>query len=324
MWRRLKRQPEWNVKWKPSSPTKSLKTAEKWGKVGAENAYFRSMLSAGLKPYPSAVKSVVRQFLPVLTLAAALTLAWNISAQPVTDKVLPGHVPAVVSRLSASGRLPETNKLSLGIGLPLRNREELELLLSELYNPVSPSFHQFLTTEEFTRRFGPSEQEYTAVKEFARTNGFVVTGIHTNRVVLDVDATVADVERALRLTLRTYRHPKEARDFFAPDREPSVTGTLPVVTIEGLSDYGLPRPQSRRIDPRAARPMGGSGPSGYLAGQDFRNAYAPGTTLTGAGQTVGLLEFSAFFPSDITRYEDTIGLTNYVPLSTVVIGHPGP
>src|SRR6266446_498475 len=67
-----------------------------------------------------------------------------------------------------------------------------------------------------------------------------------------------------------------------------------------------------------------AGPGGYYAGNDFRNAYVPGSALNGAGQAVGLLEFSAYYPSDITNYENTIGLTNYVPLNTVVIGHPGP
>ncbi len=38
-------------------------------------------------------------------------------------------------------------------------------------------------------------------------------------------------------------------------------------------------------------------------GDDFRAAYVPGTSLTGAGQTVGLLQFDGFYPSDIAAYE---------------------
>src|SRR5207248_4023284 len=51
---------------------------------------------------------------------------------------------------------------------------------------------------------------------------------------------------------------------------------------------------------------------------------APGSSLNGTGQAVGLLEFSAFFSGDITTYETTIGMTNFVPVNTVVIGHPAP
>ena len=42
----------------------------------------------------------------------------------------------------------------------------------------------------------------------------------------------------------------------------------------------------------------------------------PGTSLTGAGQSVGLLQFDGFYASDITTYESQAGLPN-VPLTVV-------
>jgi subtilase family serine protease len=270
------------------------------------------------------VNILPRRLSSILLSAAVFFAAWNVFAQPVANKVLPGHVPGAESRLPAIGRLPGTNQLSLAIGLPLRNRAELENLLADLYNPASPNFHKFLTPEEYTARFGPTEQEYLTAQAFAFSNGFIVTGIHGNRLVLDVEATAADVERAFHITLKKYRHPTEPRDFFAPDTEPSVAADVPVVTVEGLSDYRLPRPLSHKVDPLKVRALAGSGPSGYYAGNDFRNAYVPGTTLTGAGQAVGLLEFSAYYKADITNYQNTIGRTNYVPLTNVVVGKTAP
>src|SRR2546430_12279093 len=41
-------------------------------------------------------------------------------------------------------------------------------------------------------------------------------------------------------------------------------------------------------------------PNGTYLGNDFRAAYVPGVTLTGAGQSVGLVEFDGFYTSDIT------------------------
>ena len=62
-------------------------------------------------------------------------------------------------------------------------------------------------------------------------------------------------------------------------------------------------------------------------GYDFRNAYAPGATQTGSGQTVGLLEFDAgFYQSDIMDYEIMAGLPS-VPVQPVLLdgydGGPG-
>ena len=107
-----------------------------------------------------------------------------------------------------------------------------------------------MTPEEFTAQFGPTEKDYQAVMDFAKSNGLAVTATHPNRVVLDVEGAVADIERAFQVTLRTYRHPTEARDFFAPDTEPSVPANLSVVTVEGLSDYSLPRHAGQQSEVR--------------------------------------------------------------------------
>ena len=53
-------------------------------------------------------------------------------------------------------------------------------------------------------------------------------------------------------------------------------------------------------------------------GSDFRNAYVPGSPLTGAGQIVGLLQFDGYYASDIAKYESLAGLPN-VPLQNVLL-----
>ena len=243
---------------------------------------------------------------------------------------LHGHVPPVVARLQPLGHLPGTNCLNLAIGLPLRNQAELDELLRQLYDPASTNFHRFLTSAESAARFGPTEEDYQAVEDFVRGNGLVVAGTYSNHVVLDIQGRVADVERAFGVTLRTYRHPTEARDFFATDTEPSLPANLRVTSIEGLSDYSLPRRATRRVKAAKVRPLSfnGSGPGQEYAGNDFRNAYVPGTKLDGTGQTVALLEYADYFPVDITNYENIvgaiIGTTNYVSLTNVVVGGTTP
>ena len=103
-------------------------------------------------------------------------------------RVLPDHVPPAVARLNLqpTGQLPATKSLRLAIGLPLRNGAALDGLLQQLYDPASPNYHKFLTLEQFTEQFGPTEQDYEEVKDFARANGLTVTGTYGNRLVLDV------------------------------------------------------------------------------------------------------------------------------------------
>jgi hypothetical protein len=254
----------------------------------------------------SALLVVAVLFGAVLTLAAA-------------QKQLPiGHVPALVAqgKIASLGRLPGDHQLRLAIGLPLRDTAGLTNLLRDLYDPASPQFHHYLTPQQFTERFGPTSAQYAAVVQFARTNGFSIVGRHPNRLALDVTGRVGDIERAFHVRLHSYRHPQENRNFFAPDAEPWVDASLPVLHVSGLNDYSLPHPQvilSPSVKKNAV-PLAGTGPGGNFFGGDFRQAYAPGTPLTGAGQSIGLLQFDGFYPQDITNFANAVGVTNLPPV----------
>ena len=255
-------------------------------------------------------------------LAAGMGLVLSGAAVFAADpgmKTLHGHVPAVVSRLQADGRLSANTNLTLAIGLPLRNTDVFTNLLRQIYDPSSTNYHRYLTPDEFTAQFGPTEQDYQKVVDFANANGLTVTRKHGNRVLLDVSGKVSDVEKAFQVTLRTYHHPTEKRDFFAPDTEPSVPSTLPVQDISGLDNYGRPHPKIM-VKPASAAPkaLTGSGPAGLYMGNDFINAYVPGTSLSGSGQTIALLEFDGYLASDISEYETLAGRTN-IPMQNILL-----
>jgi len=237
---------------------------------------------------------------------------------------LHGHVPEAVSHLSATGRLAATKELRLAICLPLRNQGVLSNLLQQLYDPASPSYRHYLNPDQFTEQFGPTEADYQAVIAFATEKGLKVTDTYPNRTIVDVSGKVADIEKAFHTTLRIYPHPQEARKFYAPDVEPLLDLKVPVLHIIGLDDYSLPRP---RLQKRSAaglpisappQPNGGSGPSGTYMANDFRAAYVPGTSLTGAGQAVGLVQFDGYSASDIAYYIATNHLSS-VTISNVLL-----
>ena len=156
----------------------------------------------------------------------------------------------LATRLSAPegketvGRLPGSQRLSLAMTLQLRNQEQLQSLLHDLYDPTSPNYRHFLTVEQFTEQFGPTTDDYERVLAFARSNGLAVTTTSPNRLVLDVSGAVSDVERTFQLKMQVYQHPTEARTYYAPDVEPSVDANLPVQGVSGLSTFAPPHPAS--------------------------------------------------------------------------------
>ncbi len=232
-----------------------------------------------------------------------------------------GHVPAAARRLQPAGRLPAANRLNLAIGLPLHNREALTNLMQQIYDPSSANYHHYLTPEQFTEMFGPTKEEYQAVIAFAQANNLTVAGTHPNRLLVDINGTVADVERAFQVTMQVYQHPKEARTFYAPSVEPSVETGIPILDIDGLNNYIVPHPRIHRTNPvNTVITKAGSGPdgNGYM-GKDFRAAYVPGVTNTGIGQSVALVEFDGYYPNDILMYERYAHLSNNTSITPVLL-----
>lgn len=236
-------------------------------------------------------------------------------------KTLHGYVPRAIAHLAPLGTLPPESRLNLAIGLQLSDSKGLDGFLQQLYDPNDPNYRQYLTPEQFAQKFGPTQAQYEQVVAFAQRFGLAVTARHGNRLLLDVNGSVAEIQRAFHITLRTYRHPTEPRDFFAPDSEPTVEAQLPILDVSGLNNFVLPHPNVHIQSPTGttgATPKTGSGSGGTYMGNDFRAAYAPGLSLTGAGQQVGLLQFDGYYQADISAYEVAAGLPA-IPLQTVLL-----
>jgi subtilase family serine protease len=170
---------------------------------------------------------------------------------------------------------------------------------------MSPRYRQYLTPDQFAEQFAPTEQDYQALVAFCeKAEGLTITNRHTNSGVLDVAGTTSSIQNVFHISLTIRRRPDDST-FYAPDREPSLDLDVPVLHISGLDDF---------IKPVAHV---GSAPNGEFGGSDFRNAYAPGVTLTGQGQTVGLYAQDGFYTADINAYKAKFNLE--VPVQVVTL-----
>ena len=272
----------------------------------------------GVKPITSAIFLFFTLVLPSAVQCNAWAQQNPLPAQP--PRMLLGGASAPAG-LQAVGRLPSKQRLNLAITLRLRNQEELRGLLADLHNPASVHYRQYLSVEEFTERFGPTAEDHERVLAFARSSGFAVTHTSANRLVVDVNGAVEDIERTFGVSMHVYRHPVEARTFYAPDVEPSVDASLPIQGVAGLSTLNLPHPAS----PRPVLPAtpqiqsGGTGLNGSFTASDLRAAYIPGVTLTGAGQSVGLFEMNGYNLSDIQAYFSSLGESLSVSILNVLV-----
>jgi kumamolisin len=220
-------------------------------------------------------------------------------------------------RVKFVNRLPGTQILRLDIVLPLRDQAGLDSFLKEVYDPTSPIYRHFLTVPEFTERFGPTQEDYDALVAFAKGRGFNVVGGSRDGMDVQVEGSVTVIEAAFNVAMGIYQHPTENRNFYAPDREPSVAVGFPLWHISGLDNFSIPRPAlvHRQSGARPAATVG-SGPSASFLGSDMRAAYYGGS-LTGTGQNIGLFEYEGYDIADLNTYYTNAKQTN---LSSLVKG----
>ncbi len=249
----------------------------------------------------------------------------SVEAAPI--RTLRNHIPQAVGQSRRVGPVSQMARLNLAIGLPLRNREELDGFLEQVSDPQSPNYRRYLSASEFAERFGPTQDDYDKLIEFVQGNGLTVSGTHPNRMILDVIGTVTAIDQMFHVNMTVWHHPARGQ-FFAPDRDPWLDLDVAVLDVSGLDNFVLPQPMDLKTMPLAsATPLtSGSGPAGLFIGKDFRAAYAPGVALTGAGQTVGLFELDGFYAADVQSNFKQAGLP-VVPVKTVLLdgfnGAPG-
>ncbi len=119
----------------------------------------------------------------------AQTVAWPSVA-------LAGNHPAEVERLSPVAHADPSAQLNMSVTLGLRNQAELDQLVRDQQNPASPRYHQWLTPQQFTARFGPSQRDLDAVAQWLGTQGFKVTDSNLAYRYVRFSGSVGDAERA--------------------------------------------------------------------------------------------------------------------------------
>jgi subtilase family serine protease len=268
---------------------------------------------------------------PLLTqtafVCAIVFLLFTIPGQAQPQPLLTRHVRDAVANGQAQliGKLPATQTLRFDMVLPLSDRAGLQNFIQEVQDPSSASYHKFLTPQEFTARFGPSQQDWDALVAFAKASGFEIISGDLKGRDLRLTGSVASIEKAFHVNMGLYQDLTENRTFFAIDREPTVDLPFQLWHITGLDNDSKPHPlyvkksdyaKAHGLDPDkvVSHATTGSGPSASFLGSDMRAAYYEGTALTGTGQTIGLFEFLGTDLADLNTYYSNVGQTKpYTP-----------
>ncbi len=262
--------------------------------------------------YHNVFSTTLALTLPLL--AATTGVAQQRHAMP-THESAPAGEPVVA-------QVPAAQAVPFGLTLPLRNAAALQTLLREQQDPKSPQYHQYLSRQQFVDRFSPTQADYDRVTAFAKAQGFTVTRTFPNRMLVNVTGTPAQINKAFAVKLQMHKSTTENRNYYAPDVEPTVSNAVPILSVVGLSTRERPHPMLAHANTVHADTTG-SGTGGQFLGSDMRAAYAPGVSLDGAGQTVGLVELGPYNLSDVQAYFTAVNQPLKVPIYNVLLDVDG-
>src|SRR6266567_2399514 len=272
----------------------------------------------------------------VMVIVGASFLSIRLIAQARQDQRIPisGQTVPLVRHAQLLGAANSGQQLNLSIGLQPRNQQELESLLSNLYDPRSSMYHHFLTPQEFADEFGPTPDQKRQVVAYLRNEGLTVTSIAPNGLLIDASATVAQAESTFQVTINNYQ--LGTRTFYANAAAPTIPASLAslIASIGGLDNSVKLHPLLQRLSPRSGK----SGPGKRVARAlpnaqsgfkpaDLVAAYDAGPLqqagVLGNNQTVAVFELDGYQSSDITQYLQTYNLGSPSISNVLVDGFNG-
>src|SRR5260370_10844226 len=225
------------------------------------------------------------------------------SAQPanISNAVeLPNSVHQLPTGSKALRRTSEQRWIELTVGV--RRSQQLPDLSS--LDDKLPGARTYMTRDQLASQYGADEKSVAAIEAFAKANNLVVTHKETVSARMGLAGTVADVSKALGVTLFDYSHPKLG-DFHArtgpvhvpPEVADAITGVF------GLNNHRVLR---RTLQSHTVAASAANAARAWFIPTELADIYnfPAGNAQQ---QCIGLLEFGGGVDiGDLTSYFQTI------------------
>jgi subtilase family serine protease len=240
-------------------------------------------------------------------------------------------------RGEAPGGLP-MNRMLLVLQHTTAQEAAIKQLLAEQQNQASPSFHNWLTPQQYGQMFGPSDQDIQTITTWLQAHGFEVANVSPGRHVIEFSGTASQVQEAFHTTI--HRYSVNGEEHWANSSDPQIPAALApvVVGVKSLHDFRA-KPTSHytglyRRDKGTGQTTQISGPKFTFAGgtefglgpTDFATIYNVlplwNAGIDGRGETIAIIQESNINVSDVHNFRALFNLPVNDP--EIVLDGPDP
>ena len=226
----------------------------------------------------------VRQFILVTALTSIVAVA-RPAAAGAPLAILEGNHPDEAAEIVGAAAASPSQPLTMHLTMAIRNRTELTRLLADQQDPASPEYHRWLTPDEFTNRFGPTDADLARVARWLKQKGFTVKSADASTREVLFTGTVAQAQSVFDVKIVATLDGR----LYSNTTDPAVPASLaPLIeSIHGLDNLLHSSPMVRRVSKSAA------------------SASSPASIVNGAGP--------AFGPPDIYMFYGETPLLTAIP-----------
>lgn len=199
-----------------------------------------------------ALASIRRRLTPrllrIATVVAFLSAVFSPanSQQPTSRAVIATRLPTSLPSAIDVGPSPSSQRLSLTLTLAQTPAQmaALDQFLGDVINVSSPSYHQWMTPQQFGKSYGASPDQLAAATAWLQSQGLTIDSVSPSATRISVSGFVSQIEPAFATSIHTFQAnghvyfanlvqpslPSEAASFFVAidglDNLPSDLGTL--------------------------------------------------------------------------------------------------
>jgi subtilase family serine protease len=252
-----------------------------------------------------------RQLLPIAfgLVLSPLIKPGNVFGQTATIELSP-----LVAKSTFLSPVDQSQQLSVVLTLPLSDPQGAADFVDHVSRRGNPLYHRYLTPQEFASRYGASESDYAALKQWAAANGLSISQESAARTALTVRGTAAQLQSIFKTQINNYRSP-DGGEFYSAAVAPSIPDGIAdkASAVIGLTDGRKYTPHVQVGKVMGENPSnqpanhgvdsGGTGPGSNYSAADLRTIYSIPTFGNLDNKTVvALFEQGGFFKSDVETY----------------------
>jgi subtilase family serine protease len=229
---------------------------------------------------------------------------------------LPGNVPIDATTKNDRGLVEDSfplEHMQLVLQRPPELEEALDQAIAEMQRQGSPSYHKWLTAEQFGEQYGVAPADILRVSEWLASEGFRVDSVPVSGMLIEFSGDAGTVKRAFGTQLHTLE--VDGDTHFGPLTNETIpaalTGVVRGVSLHNFMPHSMmkKRPKDTIVDPPAGT-FYAMTPQDLATIYNFQPAYALG--YVGTGQTVIVIEDTYLKnASDFTTFRSAFGLSGY-------------